>query len=175
MNKQKTFRIAIILLGIMIIGLITSILIYNFYKEDIAEDSFLIIQGDRQVVVTTSELEEMEMITFANRYRNSQGADLFIDYEGVNLLDVLAKYNFSLEDCSSVNFIARDSFFRSYNVNEIDEDNVILTLCAEGAPLTIGNTSTPPGQDGGPIMIIKRNDSYSTNRIKMLYSIELKE
>jgi len=129
---------------------------------------------------TIEELAALEGVTardFVNVYDTSGSEPVEKTYTGLELKKILAALGVNLYNMRTVTLNASDGAVKLYTPQDVTrDDNVYIAYKVNGLPFASGIDGlgyTRETEDGGPFVVIKVSDTYSTNRCKLLTEVEI--
>jgi ATP sulfurylase len=181
LSKQNL--IAIIIVAVFTVGFAILLPIYLKANEDerqIYSDQKIriIAYGETIGEYTIEELIEYSpAVEFDATYKPSGKDPIERTYTGIYMKDLLTAFGINLEDASSVLMTGSDGMQKVYTIADVNADgNVYISYLVNGKPFNSGIDAfayTKPEEDGGPYVVIKAQDMFSQNRVKLLTTIEI--
>lgn len=171
MNKSK--KIAIVTVVVLaVILVITGVLNKKGLEQrkEMLEDAkiTLKINGD-EIAVATFEDIKLDGEEFEAVLDTSNTEPHTYSYTGVQIKDLLSKYNIDLNGANAIIFTAVDGYTVAYSIDEVlEEGNVYVAYERDGELL-----KTRENGGRGPYQTIVTKDQFSNRRCKWLTTIEV--
>lgn len=122
-------------------------------------------------------LEGVEEKDFVDVYDTSSSEAVEKTYTGLELKKILSALGVNLYDARTVTFKASDGAVKLYTPQDVlTADNVFIAYKVNGKPFTSGIDGlghSRETEDGGPYVVIRVSDTFSTNRCKLLTEVEI--
>jgi hypothetical protein len=185
MKKNKITIIAISI--IFVLGGIFGVALWYFLDDNEEQRELfrneqirIVVDGEIFGDFTFDELLEkgVQMGQFSAIFKPNQRQPIERQYEGIEVRDIFSALGIDLEAKSSIVFRASDGFRSSaYTISEVLTPNtVFIAVKYDGEEFIRGITagfSPYPNEDGGPFVVIRRGDSTSQFRIRILTEISV--
>ncbi len=125
------------------------------------------VDGEVVGTLTYDELIALGAVEYEAIYDTSKTDPVVETYKGVELKKVFAYFEISLENKSAVTATAVDNFAMAYSVEEVMADDSLYVTYERNGEAILGEED----DDGGPLMVIVKNDQFSNRRCKWLISV----
>lgn len=120
-------------------------------------------------------LDGVSQQDFTSVYDTSASDPVQKTYTGIELKKVFAALDIRIAEARSITFKASDGAVKLYTPQDITKaNNVFIAYKVNGKPFTNGIDGlghTRDTEDGGPFVVIRVSDTYSTNRCKLLTEV----
>lgn len=181
--KKKSVIAAIAIVSIL--AVLFSVLLVIYLKDNqeprnnyLNKEIKIISDNETIGEFSFEELEDYaESVDFEAVYKPNGKLPKEKNYTGIELKELLLNMGVDLENAESVLFKASDGLQKIYSIDDVMQDNnVYIANKVEGEPFNKGilpNSYDKEQEDGGAFVVIKANDAFSQNRVKMLVEIEV--
>lgn len=171
MNKRVLIvsLVIIILLGVMLVSMKLLQPSIQKQKETLANAEIVLVDGDNNIVIGINDICNYTGENFSAVLDTSTTDAVEQNYTGVQLKDILNKYNINLSNKKSIILSAVDGYSVAYSVEEVLLDkNVYITYKQDGKYL-----KSKDEYGRGPYESIVVSDKFSNRRCKWLTKIEV--
>lgn len=178
--KNKNALIALIIVVVLVI--LFGVVLFFFLRENKGNreqyekrEIAITIEGQK-TSYTFEDLSNLSApVEFDAVYKPSNKQPIDKSYTGIELRDLLEKLGVDIEAIKQVTFVAKDGFEKVYRAEDVrKEGNVYIANKVNGKPFNEGIDPlayNKEQEDGGPFVVIKAEDKFSQNRVKMLVEI----
>ncbi len=125
------------------------------------------VDGEVVGTLTYDELIALGGVEYEAIYDTSKTDPVMESYKGVELKKVFEHFNVDLQGKSAVTATAVDNFAMAYSVDEVMTDDSLYVTYERNGETILGAED----DDGGPLMVIVKNDQFSNRRCKWLISV----
>ncbi len=171
MNKRVfvVSFVIIVLFVIMIVSIKLSQPSIQKQKEILANAEIVLLNGDNEIVIGINDIYNSTVENFKAVLDTSTTDPVEQNYTGVQLKNILKRYNIDLSDKKAIVLSAVDGYSVAYSIEEVLLDkNVYITYKQDGKFLKSRE------EDGrGPYESIVVFDKFSNRRCKWLTKIEV--
>ncbi len=174
MDKNKKIALAVIII-LAVVLIITAVLNKDGLdqRKDMLQDAKISIKldGEEVSVATFEDIKSVGEEEFEAVLDTSNTEPQTFTYTGVQLKNILEKYDIDLNKSKAVILMAVDGYTVAYSADEVlQEGNVYVAYKRDGEDLL---TKEEGGR--GPYQTIVASDQFSNRRCKWLTTIEVQK